>query len=195
MVESLQWELSWWGDCRNTFGEEYKQILYAQKMGLQLYHNKKSPYNIKLEGDSILDIGGGPTSLLLKVDRFEKAMVIDPLMDKYPQWIRDRYKSSFIDFQSIKGEDLDQLKNTYDEVWIYNVLQHVEEPYKIIKLAQRIGKLIRIFEWVETETNIGHPHSLSEKQLNEWLHGEGKTEQLTGQSNCYGKCYYGIFPT
>ena len=85
----------------------------------------------------------------------------------------------------------------YDEVWLYNVLQHTQDPEKIIRNAQRAGRIIRIFEWIETRISIneGHPHSFTEQQLNEWLGGEGKVETLNGQANCWGKCYYGIFPT
>ena len=76
--EAQRWELGWWGDCTNTYGEEEKQLLYASRMGLKSFHNGKSPYNFDLDGMSILDIGGGPVSLLLKCINFRKAKVVDP---------------------------------------------------------------------------------------------------------------------
>jgi len=39
----------------------------------------------------------------------------------------------------------------------------------------------------------GHPHNLTEDKLNNWLKGYGKTEHMTGQNDCKGQCYYGIF--
>ena len=193
--KAQKWEADWWNTCQNTFGEEMKQLLYADRMGLKTFHNGKSPYNIDLQGKSVLDIGGGPTSLLLKCVNFKRAIVIDPC--NYPKWIEERYNLSGIIYHKIKAEGLIGLveHEISDEAWIYNVLQHTEEPEKVIKNARRVAGLIRLFEWIDTSTNEGHPHSITEKDLNKWLKGEGKVEELKGQNNCFGKCFYGIFPT
>lgn len=186
----MSWEQEWWGTCQNTYGEETKQLLYAEKMGLEFFHDGKSPYNIDMKGASVLDVGGGPASLLLKCVNVE-GKVVDPL--NMPFWVCQRYVLANITWEAIPAEDMNE--SGWDEVWIYNVLQHVENPQKVIKNARKAGKLIRIFEWVDTLTNVGHPHSLTEEGLNSWLSGEGKVEELTGQNTCKGKCYYGIFPT
>lgn len=183
------WEQHWWGNCVNTFGEEYKQLLYADKMGLQTFHNGKSPFNFDLSGKSVLDIGGGPASLLLKcVD--VKGKVVDPL--EFPAWVPLRYQAAGIEFERVRGEDIDEAG--WDECWIYNVLQHVQNPAKIITNAQRAGRLIRIFEWIDMAMSSTHPQELTEKKLNLWLCGEGKVE-LINQNECVGKAYYGIFPS
>lgn len=192
-----EWEIEWWGDCINTYGEEEKQLVYAQKMGLRWFHNGKSPYNIDLEGKRVVDIGGGASSLLLKcVNRGVSCWVIDPILKHTPRWIQQRYIDSNIIPLGVKGEDIDKMLpfSVYDEVWIYNVLQHTEIPGKIIRNAKRKSKIIRIFEWIDTPINDGHPHALSEKSLNEWLDGEGKTE-VFNHYTLQGKAYYGIFPT
>jgi hypothetical protein len=186
--QAQSWEQSWWGNCCNTLGEETKQLLYAKCMGLETFHDGKSPYNFDLGGISVLDIGGGPVSLLLKcVD--VKGKVIDPLV--LPDWVIARYKLARIEHERTTGELL--AENGWSECWIYNVLQHVANPELVIRNAQKAAALIRLFEWIDTPTNVGHPHSLSEKQLNEWLGGEGKVETFTGQYTCSGKAYYGIF--
>lgn len=189
--DAQEWERQWWGSCQNTYGEEQKQLLYANRMGLRPHHDGRSPYNFDLNGRSVLDIGGGPVSLLLKCTNVKQAMVADPC--DYPQWAKLRYNEAKILYRRISGEEIDF--TNYDEVWLYNVLQHTQDPEKIIRNAQRAGRIIRIFEWIETRINEGHPHSFTEQQLNEWLGGEGKVETLNGQANCWGKCYYGIFPT
>ena len=186
----MNWEQDWWGTCQNTYGEETKQLLYARKMGLEFFHNGKSPYNIDMKGASVLDVGGGPVSLLLKCTNC-KGKVVDPL--PCPGWVYMRYMDAGIAFEVQVAEEM--LELGWDEVWIYNVLQHVKDPQKVIENAKGAGNLIRIFEWIDTPTNEGHPHSLSEAKLNEWLGGEGKVEQLNGQNECFGKAYYGIFPT
>ena len=193
-----EWELNWHDNCINSLYEEEKQIVYAEKMGLVRTPTPKTPYNFDLEGKSVLDIGGGAYSLLLKCVNFSEARVVDPLMDSYPTWIKDRYHEMKIIPSCNTGEDLmgwigDPYK-IIDEVWIYNVLEHVSDPKKVIDNALQLGKIVRIFEWVETRlgVNNGHIHSFTEKQLNEWLGGEGKTEVIK-RGGANGKAYYGIF--
>lgn len=183
------WELNWWGNCINTYREETKQLLYADRMGLKTFHDGKSQYNFDQQDKRILDIGGGPVSILLKCHNFKRAKVIDPC--KYPSWIIARYEIANIEYQQIKGENLDEVG--WDEVWIYNVLQHTENPEIVIQNAKKAGEIIRIFEWIDTAPSKGHPHTLQKNLLDQWLNGYGKTEQLSGQNTCTGKCYYGVF--
>ena len=187
-TEATKWEGQWWNSCVNTYNEESKQIIYATKMGLQRFHDGKSPYNFDLGGVKVLDIGGGPVSILLKCINF-KGTVIDPC--DYPSWIAERYKAVGINYLKVKGEDLDTSEK-YDMVMIYNVLQHVEDPEKIIKNALAVSKEIRIFEWLNIPVTAGHLHIFTENMLNKWLWGVGKTEQLN-ESGCVGLSYYGIF--
>jgi len=186
-----EWEQDWWGDCTNTYGEETKQLVYADCMGLVFHHDGKSPYNIDVNGMTILDVGGGPTSILLKCNNFERAKVVDPMT--MPAWVLMRYKVAKIGFERKCGEDLTE--TGWDECWIYNVLQHTQDPQTVIFNMQKAAKLIRLFEWIDTPTNVGHPHRLTRKKLDVWLKGEGKIEVLKGQNTCKGKAYYGIFPT
>jgi len=195
--KASDWEREWWGNCVNTLGEETKQLLYAQKMGLITAPTIKTPYRFEIGNISVLDIGGGPVSLLLKCQEHlpkspnRRWIVIDPI--DFPEWVKKRYEIAGIEFYNHKGEELESLKLTFDEVWIYNVLPHCENPKKIINNAKKIAKLIRIFEWIDTPIGAGHISSITEEKLNEWLDGEGKVEQLKGIA--HGKAYYGVFPT
>lgn len=187
--KAQEWEREWWGTCQNSYGEEEKQLLYADRMGLTPFHDGKSPYNFDLGGVSVLDIGGGPTSLLLKCVNC-RGKVIDPL--DFPDWVLARYEHTGIEFERKRAEDMHEVG--WQEVWLYNVLQHVEDPMLVIANAKRAAKLLRIFEWIDTPTNVGHLHTLTEQWLNEQLAGEGKVEEFHGQANCWGRAYYGIFP-
>jgi mannose-6-phosphate isomerase-like protein (cupin superfamily) len=184
-----QWELDWWGNCTNTFWEETKQQVYAKKMGLsaQMIDGKYPVFDVGSK--KILDIGGGPTSLLLKCVNLEQGYVVDPC--EYPSWVKERYRVAQILYAKRKGEDL-QHHPKVDEVWFYNTLQHVQDPKRIIDNARKCSKIIRIFEWVNIPTSPGHPHELKEDKLNLWLGGEGKVERLN-ESGCRGDAYYGIF--
>jgi len=85
-----------------------------------------------------------------------------------------RYKACGISLERIKGEDI--TFKGFDEVWIYNCLQHTEDYRKVLLNARRAGNLIRIFEWVNHPITAGHNHILREKDLNDILGGEGKVE-------------------
>jgi len=191
--KAQKWESGWWGNCINTYGEEEKQLLYADRMGLVKVHNHISPYNFDMRDRRILDIGGGPASLLLKCVNV-KGFVVDPILQYVPNWVKLRYSEAGIGFVEGPGENGLEWETRFDEVWLYNVLQHTEDPEAIIVNARASGDVIRIFEWIDTPVNIGHIHTLTEEKLNEWLGGYGKVEQLDGYQGCYGKCFYGIFP-
>lgn len=189
--DEQHFESDWWGNCVNTYWEETKQLVYAKKMGLQALMKEGKYPVFDLHNISVLDIGGGPVSLLLKCINFN-GMVVDPC--DYPEWIVKRYNELNINYVKSKGENIDLFKSPmlFDEAWIYNVLQHVDDPQKIIENAIKVSKIIRIFEWVDNGVSPGHPHDLKESKLNEWLGGIGKVEQLN-ESGCRGKAYFGIF--
>lgn len=186
--DDQEFERTWWGDCNNTFTEETKQLTYGYKMGLTCYANygKWPCYN--LEGKSVLDIGGGPVSMLLKCENRGFCKVADPC--NFPTWVINRYMESQIAFIHITGEEL--LWGESDEVWIYNVLQHTQDPELIIQNAKNLAPVIRIFEWIDLPPHEGHPQELKEEELNKWLGGTGTTEWLN-ENGCYGRAYYGVF--
>ena len=185
-AKAQEGERDWWGKCINTYFEEEKQLKYAAKMGLKRTPNNQTPYEYDMEGKKVLDIGGGPISMLLKCKNVQ-GTVIDPL--EFPAWVKARYDEAGIEYRQGKGEDIDV--TGFDEVWIYNVLQHADNPERIVKNARNAGKLVRIFEWVDTPPNTMHPNKLDADQLNTWLGGTGKVETTEG-GRFPAKMYYGV---
>lgn len=178
------WEANWWGDCVNTYGEETKQFDYAQRMGLHKMADSQGPY-FNLNGLSVLDVGGGPISLLLKCRDRGRCVVVDPC--HYPAWIERRYKAANIEYRRSKAESM-AFDEVFDEVWIYNVLQHVIDPKQVAQKCLEYAKIVRVFEWLEIGIAPGHPHNLLEKDLDRWFEGAGKVEPAPR-----GKEYFGIF--
>jgi len=185
--QAQRWEDSWWDTRINSLYEELKQLTYASKMGLVRSPSAKTPYRFDLKGLKVLDIGGGPESLLLKCVNV-KGKVVDPLSQ--PKWVLERYKLAKIEYEQKKAEEITE--KGYDEVWIYNCLQHCENPKIIIENAKKAGKLIRLFEWIDTPANEGHINTLTESKLDKWLNGLGKVEFMN-QPPAIGKAYYGVF--
>ena len=183
MTDIHHFERSWWGTCCNTYGEETKQYVYANLMEI-----KRSYQSFVLPNIKVLDIGGGPVSMLLKCSGLQRGVVVDPI--EYPQWTKDRYAMNNIDVKVQSGEDV--AMTGFDEVWIYNCLQHTVDPEKIIKNARMAAPVLRIFEWIDIPAHEGHPQELKEHKLNEWIGGKGATAILN-QDGCHGRCYYGVF--
>jgi len=188
--DDQKFEKDWHNNCVNSYWEETKQMHYARYMGLVAYQTPDEKYpTYDLKGKSVLDIGGGAYSLLLKcVNLGKNSMVVDPL--RYPSWTYARYDAAGIGYATIKGEDI-ELKG-FDEVWIYNCLQHTEDPEKIIQNARKAAKVIRIFEWIDRGVMLGHPQDLKKAKLDKWLGGKGKAEIFMIGNLNYGLCYSAV---
>ena len=184
--DSQRLEAGFWGTCANTYGEETKQLLYMDRMGFKASHDGKSPFSYDGGGLSYLDIGGGPVSVLLKFRNARRKMVIDPCL--YPLWIYERYEEEGIEYLGAPGEVA--VLPDVDVALIYNVLQHVSDPQKVIANALRSAKTLHMFEWVDMPPHAGHPHCLTQEKLEAWTGLRGKVEQFNGINECYCRAWY-----
>jgi hypothetical protein len=182
-MNDLRYEAAYWGDCTNTFDEEMKHFVYAKNMGIEQKH-----YSLDARHKRILDIGGGPVSMLLKTINLKAGKVVDPIL--YPAWIYGRYDIKNIQTDCLGGEDIDE--TGWDECWIYNCLQHVVDPGRIIANARRAAPVIRLFEWIDIPPHTGHPHMLTEAALTAWLGRSGEVGYFNTQG-CFGRAFYGVF--
>ena len=191
ITETAQaWEKSWWESCGfNTFGEEAKQLTYAHLMGL-LNEPREGKWPVyDLAGRSVIDLGGGPVSMLLKTVNGGALTVVDPC--PYPEWVAARYEAAGITQVVCEAEGWnDNIK--YDEAWCYNVLLHVIDPEQVIATAKRCASVLRIFEWLETEINVGHPHTLTAGDLNDWIGATGEVG-FVNENGAVGLAYWGCF--
>ncbi len=183
-------EAEFWNDCTKTLIEEQKQLFYATRMKLPF--NDYPLSNIDFQGKSVIDIGAGPTSMLLKSENYSHALAVDPLMDTFPKWVRDRYESVGINTLSIGGEELDTNLRC-DVAIVYNVLQHTIDPELIIHKALRIAKELRIFEWIDVPSDDLHPHILTEENMNKRCGGKGMVDAVSEPYMFDANCWYGVF--
>lgn len=159
-------ERGWWGDCRSTFSEEFKQLTYARLMGMSAFNDGGTWPLYDMDSRSVIDIGGGPVSMLLKCRNLGAGLVVDPC--EYPAWTRARYTAAGIEVAVIAAEDYRDAA-FYDESWCYNVLQHTIDPAAVIATARAQSGMLRIFEWVGFKPHQGHPHELSVPRLLDWI--------------------------
>lgn len=115
-------------------------------------------------GEEILvDIGSGPIGILTRFKSKNK-IAVDPLeIDSIDKSIK-RIKAP--------GENTTLESNFADKVFMYNVLQHVCAPEKILNEINRIlkhGGTAYILEQLNLPTDIGHPSSLKLKIFENFL--------------------------
>jgi len=177
--EAQRLEKEFWSNPFNVENEKQKQAEYAIDMGLKFISGK----GYDLHGKSVLDIGGGMESLLLKCFNYERVKVVDPMT--MPAWVIERYTENNIEYQQIKGEDIHE--QGWDEVWIYNTLGHVVNPEIVVKNAKKAGVTIRIFEYIDTIPDAMHLHVLTREKLDEWL---GHNTEI--DDSCKAGHYYAI---
>lgn len=183
-------ERAYWGDCCNTFDEEQKHYVYARLMGIP-----GEGYGFNAWGRSVVDIGGGPVSMLLKTKNLGAAKVIDPIL--WPRWVYDRYQAHGIRAVQRAGEQEIHETGTslrWDEAWIYNVLQHTDDPRMVLVNARRAARTVRLFEWVDIPPHEGHPQMLTADLLRVWLGTTGGETAVLSESGCHGRAFFGAFP-
>jgi hypothetical protein len=183
------YELEFWGDCANTWHEEEKQQVYAARMGLVADWGGAHPPTYDLGGRSVIDLGGGPVSLLLKCVNRGRCVIVDPA--DFPLWVFERYRHCNIDLWHGPAEEISGGPH-FDEAWLYNVLQHVREPEDVVLVAREYADVVRVFEWVNLPPYPGHPHRLTPELLDEWLGAPGYSVQVN-EHGCVGEAYYDVF--
>jgi len=160
--------------------------MYAGYMKLQQFAGRPGWYDLR--GMKVLDVGGGPVSMLLRCENYSRAMVVDPC--NYPQWVLDRYRGAGIELMQIQAEEMDFDKE-FDEAWVYNCLQHVRDPGKVVENTIRAARKVRVFEPLEIGVHKGHPHNLTREALDNAFGKQGLVHEGSGKpGEVY---YYGVF--
>jgi hypothetical protein len=110
-------------------------------------------------GKTIVESGGGRFPHVTFCGGVKNKISVEPLFDGLDDHAK-KYQldngvqvvqCAFEDYE--KPEDLD-----VDEVWFFNVLQHVRDPELQIKKGKEIAKVVRVFEPINVPTDIAHPH-------------------------------------
>jgi SAM-dependent methyltransferase len=158
--EAQKWELAWWQNNPQMHAAEIAKSQFIA--GLLGIHN--------MRGKRVLDVGCGPLSLLLRVPT-RGSVALDPL--DFGPGLEARYKAAGIERAICKGEEY---KGTdFDEAWIYNCLQHTEDPAKVVAMAANAAKRVRVFEWINIPPYQGHLHMITITLVSAALRASGKS--------------------
>lgn len=147
-TESQKFEKSWWLTYESRHAYE---IIKGDFIGRIMMLDKGFPER------TVIDIGSGPFSLLQRIP-VKRGTAVDPI---YYDGLEEGYKAKNIERIIMRGEDLDTLDDRFNEAWIYNCLQHVINPTRILKNAMILAPIVRIFEWINIPPYEGHLHMLT----------------------------------
>jgi len=172
-ADAQKHEAKFWGNCLNI--QAWHEFIKQEQSGHEmcLFADYGVNGELDMRGKSVLDIGGGPMSMTLRCFNASKLTVVDPL--SWPEAVLRRYRNYGIEFVQCAGENLSEASVMLaDEVWIYNVLQHVVDPNTVLIEAQRHicpGGRLRVFEWIDIPADKCHLHVLTPELLMNGLIG------------------------
>lgn len=183
--EAQTFERSWWLSARDQHQTEIEKSFYVAQL-LRISEGRPKA--------SVIDIGCGPLSLLLRVP-VAKGAALDPL--NFAD-LEESYADAGLRRIWKTGEELSPEDGHFDEAWIYNCLQHVIDPLLVLKNAMQVADLVRIFEWVFIKPYLGHPHELTPQMLQSPFEAEGWRVLLGGTNyidmpGLNGNYFVGIF--
>jgi hypothetical protein len=142
-AEAQAGELEFWRSADRRALAEYLDTLYIGALGI-------TPESVK--GLSVLDLGGGPLPMAWLMGLpIGELTVVDPLpIDTTAPFLR------------VMAPAEDYVGPQCDEVWGYNVLQHVRDPAAVIETAKaHATQRVRWSDWVDSPIASHHPHSIS----------------------------------
>lgn len=176
-MEKTNWEIANFHESEHweKFTAEADTIAVAQPQYMDSLFIKNDYFDsrdlsLNFRGLKVLDVGGGPSSILLRSnknhselhDGFSEGVVIDPV--KISEHQKLRYEYFGVRFIQDMAENITKYysENYFDECFIYNCLQHVEDPIRILDGITKVSKKIRIAEPIHIPTDKCHLHTFTE---------------------------------
>lgn len=173
--KAQDYERNWWDKRHNSIDLSYLKRFSTELIKYCL------PYYTFDSTSKILEIGSGPAGIITHLPG-ELRCATDPLEDFYASvepYIA--YRDESVQYSNAMGENLPYNEKSFDFVIIDNVLDHCENPDKVISEIDRVllnggiiyfkqnvyhklGKIIRnILE--KFEFDKGHPHNFTKKDV------------------------------
>jgi hypothetical protein len=182
MVTNSQWQKAQIAERRfhtesfydgyNHYEQSYRQ--YFQHLGI-----------LNVSDRVIVEIGPADFPALAYVQHAKGSMIIEPMPSEH-------LKRFGIPINTGMAEDVEY---EADEVWLFNVLQHVIDPHKIVERAKKQASVVRFFEPIDYGCDECHPWNLTEAMFREWF-GDAVQIWEAGQDvvNFHTwKCAYGVW--
>lgn len=142
--------------------------------------------------ENVIEVGCADFPALRYMSPLINCFIVDPMPSvELVRFVNTHKGVNLIShpFESMKGTE--RLKDF--EIWMFNVLQHVQDPEAFIALA-KTAKTVRYFEPIDTGTAPYHPHSFSKMDFERWFPGVNNFYNEKG-NECFhdGPCCYGVY--
>ena len=183
LTEGFQQELAFWSAYASHVCEVEKQTYALSHMGIEI-----PEYVYNLSGKSILEIGAGPTGVSLRCVNGRRK-IIEPL--DYPRWVWERYEYFGVEYDKMRVEDMDE--EGWDEVWVLNVLQHIDDLDLALQKIKQSAKVLRIFEWLDIPADTIHKQVLQKNSLDKMLGIHGNVVEVNEPYMYNANAYVGYF--
>lgn len=176
--------------CHDRFlekdGEEYVRNHYQETYAKYF---KYLDIKHKQGGKTIVEIGCADFPALAWCENMN-GILIEPLPSKI---LRETVKNRIdLELISKKVEDIEKMPIS-DEVWLLNVLQHVQDPEVFIEKCKENTKVIRFFEPIDWPIEIYHPHTFTEQDFRNWFGSCVNRYGGTDREFHTAHCAYGIW--
>lgn len=187
-IDINRWKQAQEGEKQFHVKESVDSSLENYKLAYS-YYFKYLGIDPNLDGKSIIEIGPGRISSLLFCTNYSKSYVLEPTdyegidhLYQNPDLVIVKERAEVFEYPQV------------DEVWMFNLLQHVQSPDQIIENSKRAAKTIRFFEPIDLPTNNEHPFTFSRADFVEYFGDCVKDYVSIGEPNFHGaRCVYGVY--
>lgn len=90
-------------------------------------------------------------------------------------------------------EGLTEIVPISDEIWLFNVMQHIIDPEIFIEKCKIAAAVVRFFEPIDEKECIYHPHAYDEYDFREFFPGAVKIYRDKVPGFHQATCAYGCF--
>jgi hypothetical protein len=153
------------------------------------YYFKYLGIDKDLQGKTVIEIGPARCAGLLYCENFGESYIMEPTVY---EGVQEYYDSKGINIIRELYEDCDS--PDVDEIWMFNLMQHVQDPDALISKAKKHAKVIRFFEPIDLGTNLEHPFTFSEADYRDYFGDCVKRYESIGEPGFHGaNCVYGTY--
>jgi len=141
----------------------YNDLKHRSKLSYERYFQYLN-IEKELKGKFIIEIGSGDFPALIFCSNYAKSYIIEPIGSVFLHMSRQNQNIIHINNKAeivLLKKNLLDFKKENSEVWLLNVLQHVQEPDKIIELSKEVASIIRFFEPINYPVDKMHIHEFT----------------------------------
>lgn len=186
-IDKKRWELAQKEEKLHHINEDIKEALKKWESIYDFYF-RYLDVNLDLAGKTVLEIGPARISALLYCNNYGPSFIVEPTRYEDSEHLYDEKQISFI--REIY-EDCDSPK--VDEIWLFNVLQHIVDPDLFIEKCKKNSKVIKFFEPINTPIEVHHPHSFSFDDYVKYFDKSVKLYVGSTETFHTADCVYGVY--